>query len=380
MRVMKTPKSLDLDITNRCNLRCTYCGHFESDGDVGHDLPKEEWLKFFEEMNRCAVTNVTLAGGEAFIREDLKELIDGIVRNRMRFGILSNGTLITDEMASFLASTGRCDSVQVSIDGSMPITHDTCRGKGSFVKAVNGIKHLQKHGVHVAVRVTIHRKNVHDLEAVARLLLEDFGLPGFSTNSASHMGLCRKNAEQVQLTAEERSGAMATMLRLTAKYNGRISATAGPLAEARGWISMVKASRGETAEPFGQGFLTGCGGMWNHIGVRADGVMVPCCFMPHIELGRINRDDLREVWQNHPELKKLRERCKIPLSNFDYCKDCEYISFCTGSCPALSYTVVGDVYHPSTGDCLKRFLEEGGRLPDERLLSPESEARCGCAT
>ena len=45
---------------------------------------------------------VTLAGGEPFIREDLKEIIGGIVRNRMRFAILSNGTLITDEMAAFL--------------------------------------------------------------------------------------------------------------------------------------------------------------------------------------------------------------------------------------------------------------------------------------
>jgi SynChlorMet cassette radical SAM/SPASM protein ScmE len=263
MKVMKTPKSVDLEITNRCNLRCTYCSHFESDGDVGHDLPKEEWLKFFEELNHCAVTNVTLSGGEAFIRKDLKELIESIVRNRMRFGILSNGTLITDEMAAFLASTGRCDSVQVSIDGSMPITHDACRGEGSFVKAINGIKHLQKHGVPVTVRVTIHRKNLYDLEAVSKLLLEDIGLPGFSTNSASHMGLCRKNAEQVQLTAQERSIAMETMLKLVAKYNGRIGATAGPLAEAKAWIAMVKASRGEEAEPFGQGFLPGCGGMWS---------------------------------------------------------------------------------------------------------------------
>ena len=289
MRVMNTPKSMDLEITSRCNLRCTYCSHFESDGDVGHDLPKEEWLKFFEELNRCAVTNVTLSGGEAFIRKDLKTLIEGIVKNRMRFGILSNGTLITDEMAVFLASTSRCDSVQVSIDGSMPITHDVCRGRGSFVKAINGIKCLQKYGVPVTVRVTIHRKNLYDLEAVAKLLLEDIGLQSFSTNSASHMGLCRKNAEQVQLTAEERSIAMETMLRLTAKYNGRISATAGPLAEAQGWLAMEKARQGESNAAPGHGYLTGCGGTMDHLGVRADGVMIPCCQIPHIELGEAHK-------------------------------------------------------------------------------------------
>ncbi len=46
---------------------------------------------------------------------------------------------------------------------------------------------------------------MNDLENVARLLLEDFGLDSFGTNSASHLGLCRKNAEEVQLTAQERS-------------------------------------------------------------------------------------------------------------------------------------------------------------------------------
>ncbi len=120
MRLMRTPNKVDIAITNRCNLRCRYCYHFESAGDVEGDLPAAEWLQFFEELNRCAVTEVTLAGGEPFIREDLKEIISGIVRNRMRFAILSNGTLIDDEMAAFLASTKRCNYVQVSIDGSMP--------------------------------------------------------------------------------------------------------------------------------------------------------------------------------------------------------------------------------------------------------------------
>jgi SynChlorMet cassette radical SAM/SPASM protein ScmE len=140
MKLMKTPRSVDLSITNRCNLRCTYCSHFTGAGDVSQDLPKEEWLQFFEELNRCAVMNVTLQGGEPFYRKDLNELVEGIVENRMRFNILSNGTLITDGMAAFLAATGRCDGVQVSIDGSVPTTHDACRGEGNFLKAMRGIK------------------------------------------------------------------------------------------------------------------------------------------------------------------------------------------------------------------------------------------------
>jgi len=360
---MKTPRSADLSITNRCNLRCSYCSHFTGAGDVGQDLPKEEWLQFFEELNRCAVMNVTLQGGEPFWRKDLPELIEGIVRNRMRFTILSNGTLINDDMADFLASSGRCDGVQVSIDGSIPTTHDACRGEGNFLKAMQGINSLQKHSVPVSVRVTIHKHNVRDLENVAKVLLEDSGLPGFSTNAASYMGLCRQNAEQVQLTAEERSLAIETLLNLNNKYAGRISATAGPLAEGKSWLEMEKGrQQGRETIP-GCGYLSGCNGPMNTLAVRADGVMVPCSQMSHIELGRINRDNLQEVWQEHPELKKLRVRHKIPLSNFEFCQGCDYINYCTGNCPALAYTILGIENHPSPDACLKRFLEAGGRLP-----------------
>lgn len=370
MKLMNTPRTLELAITNHCNLRCTYCSHFTSSGDVNQDLSLEEWLQFFEELNRCAVMSLTLEGGEPFCRQDLNELIKEIVRNRMRFSILSNGTLITDDIAAFLASTGRCDSVQVSIDGSAPITHDACRGEGNFLRAIQGIENLQKQHVPVSVRVTIHRQNVKDLEGIARLLLEEIGLPDFSTNAASFMGLCRQHADSVQLTVEERSFAMESLLKLNRKYKGRISAAAGPLAEGRDWLMMEKARREGRERIPGRGYLTGCGGPMSKIAVRADGVIVPCIQMSHIELGRINKDNLTEVWQNHPELKRLRERKNIPLSDFEFCRGCPYINYCTGSCPALAYTILGEDNHPSPDSCLRKFLEEGGKLPDEALLQP----------
>ncbi len=354
---------MDLLVTGRCNLRCAYCSHFSSAGDVDADLPTDEWLRFFEELNKCTVMDVCVQGGEPFVREDLKELLQGIVRNRMRFSILSNGTLITEDMAAFIASTGRCNGVQISIDGSTPVSHDACRGQGNFHRAVQGLQILLKYKIPATVRVTIHRQNVRDLEAVAKLLLEDFGLPSFSTNSASHLGLCRKNAEQVQLTAEERSLAMKTLLELAKKYDGRIGATAGPLAEARAWLEMEQAHKeGRDGLPR-TGFLTGCNGTADKIAVRADGVMVVCAQMPSLELGRINRDDLRQVWNEHPTLERFRNRSDISLASFSFCRGCPYLNYCTGNCPALAQTILGDPWHPSPDACYLRFLEAGGILP-----------------
>ncbi len=362
IRVMRTPRTVDIDLTARCNLRCRYCYFFDNPAVLYEDLPTAEWLQFFDELGRCGVMDVCLAGGEPFIREDLPELLEGIVRNRMRFNLLSNGGLITDEIAAFLANTGRCNYVQVSIDGSGPETHDACRGRGAFEAAVRGLRTLQRHGVNVAVRVTVHRHNVRDLEATARLLLEELGVGSFGTNAVGYLGSCRVHADEVMLTTEERQAAMEALLRLAKKSDGRIQAQAGPLAEGRTWRRMEQA-RANVAPPFPNGGrLTGCGCHSSKIAVRADGAIVPCNMLAHMELGRINHDSLAEVWQRHPTLNELRVRHTIPLTEFEFCAGCEYIPYCTGNCPALAYTLIGQVNHPSPDACLRRFLEDGGTL------------------
>ena len=73
---------------------------------------------------------------------------------------------------------------------------------------------------------------------------------------------------------------METLLRLTRKYSGRISAQAGPLAEARGWLEMIRARKEGVEQLPNRGFLTGCGGFMTKMAVRADGVMVPCNLVP----------------------------------------------------------------------------------------------------
>ncbi len=99
------------------------------------------------------------------------------------------------------------------------------------------------------------------------------------------------------------------------------------------------------------------------LAVRADGTMIVCAQLPDMELGRITEDNLREVWQNHPELNRFRRRSEIPLDAFDFCRRCPYIPYCTGNCPALAYTITHDAWHPSPDACLRNFLKSGGTLP-----------------
>jgi len=380
MKIMQAPLTVAVDITSQCNLRCKYCGHFATAADVPDDLDTQEWLEFFKELDQCGVFFLNLSGGEPFIRPDLKKIIEGIISSRMRFSILTNGTLVDEEMVKFIACCGRCNSVQISLDSSTSANHDIMRGQGSFEKSLSGIQLFKKYKVPISVRVTIHKKNYRDLPDIARLLLDDLQLSTFSTNYADLSGFCKWNAEETKLSIDERSYVMQSLLKLNKIYNNRITAYAGPLAEARTWLNMEEARRQKISRLPNRGYLTGCGTLSKNIAVRADGVIVPCISLSHIELGRINKDSIKAIWQNNPELKKLRERCLIPLSSFEYCRSCEYINYCSGNCPALAYSFTGKVNYPAPNACLKHFLESGGKLPPVKSLADTGGIGAYCST
>lgn len=359
---LRTPRTVDVEITSRCNLRCRYCYFFDNDQVRYDDLPTEEWLTFFDELGSLGVMEVCLAGGEPFVRRDLQAILDGIVRNRMRFSFLSNGGCITDEIAAFVAASGRCNAVQVSLDGSQPETHDACRGTGSFTAAVRGIRTLQKFGVPVTVRMTLTRSNVHDLDATAAFLFEELGLAGFGTNAAGYLGSCRNEADSTLLTLQDRIQAMKALVRLNRTYQGRISGSAGPLADARMWRAMEDARRRGAPGFSNGGHLSGCGCPAVKLAVRADGSIVPCSLLPHVVLGRVNSDPLLALWQSAPALGELRRRRGIPLTRFVRCRDCPYRPYCTGNCPALAASLTGEIDCPSPDGCLRQFLEEGGTI------------------
>jgi len=365
--VMTTPREIKVEITSRCNLRCSYCYYFDNDAVDYHDVSTEEWLQFFEECGKANVMKIRLAGGEPFMRKDLRVLLDGIVRNHMRYSFLSNGRLINDDIAAYIAETGRCDSIQVSIDGSTSATHDSHRGAGTFEHAINGIRTLQRHNIPVEVRITIHQKNFHDIENTVRLLLDDLGLPFVGTNAATYIGSCSKD---ILMSVKQREYVMETLLRLSDEYGKeRITASAGPLYDARAWREMEEA-RASGAPAFSRGGrLTACNCHSTNLSVRADGGYVTCSWLAHEELGRINQDSLVDIWQNSAGINKLRQRHTISLEEFEDCASCDYRPYCTGNCPGMSYPLTGSTEKPSPDGCLRQYLEGGGKIPG---MTPEN--------
>ncbi len=356
---MSAPQSVDIAITGRCNLHCKYC--FYADEMVAlRDLPTERWLAFFAELGGLAVQRVTLTGGEVFTRPDLFELIDGVIANRMRYGLLTNGTLVTEKvLAQFEQGKRRLrlDSIQISIDGSRAEIHNKTR-PDSFDRAIRGLRLLVEAGFPMTVRVTITRHNVDDLENIAHLLLEDVGLKSFSTNEAYACGIVERQEENIILTPAQRRQAMHVLTDLVARYDGRIGATAGPLALARESERIEAAlARGETGFP-GRGTLSGCGGMWSKLAVLHDGAIVPCHTISELKLGVIGVDDFQQVWLSHPTMVMLRQRHTIPLQSLDTCRDCIYQGFCTGGCPQGALFFNSDINTRNPMNCYRVFKGE----------------------
>ncbi len=359
-KLFKSPESVVVALTGRCNLACKYC--FYADEMVAlKDLPTETWLKFFEECRDAGIMRMTLSGGEIFTRKDLWELIDGIVENKMRFGILTNGTLITDKVGKKLKKySRRLDYIQVSVDGSCAETHDQIRGKGSLENMLQGVNILKEYKFPWVVRVTVNKLNVYDLENTLKMLYKDLGLKRFDVSEAFPRGAGHCNHSILEMTPEERRLSFRVMQEFDRTHPGVASGgQAGPLIISN-YIDKVNKARktGKFDFPYKTGHLTGCNIMWQKLSVLHDGTYVPCHQLPHISLGKIGKDSLKDIWLHNSELNELRERENISLESIPHCKGCEYQKYCTGGCPGVAYAITGEVNTINPSDCYRAYIGE----------------------
>ncbi len=358
-QVLSAPLEMDLAITGRCNLQCKYC-YYADEMVARRDLPTERWLSFFEELGRLAVQRVYLTGGEPLTRPDLFDLIDGLIANRMRYTVLSNGTLITEHLlAQFDQGKRRLrlDRIQVSIDGSRAEVHNRSR-PNSFERAIRGLRLLVEGGFKAVARVTITRHNVDDLENIAHLLLDELGLPLISTNEAFPCGIMERQSEEILLTPAQRRQAMDTLVDLAARYEGRIVANAGPLALARHFREIEEGLAAGLDGLPGRGTLSACGCVFVKLAVHHDGTIVPCHQLASLHVGTIGVDDLRQVWLEHPLINAMRRRRTIPLRTLDTCRDCPYQGFCTGGDPAGALYLTGQLNARNPWDCYRVHKEQ----------------------
>ena len=147
-------RDLRISVTDRCNLRCTYCMPAEVFGPDYKFLPRSEILDY-EELARLArvfaqlgVTKLRITGGEPLLRRDLPDFIAMLVRipGIEDVALTTNGILLP-KLAKPLADAG-LSRVTVSLDSLDDRTFGELNGRGTGVKPVlAGIAAAEKAGL-----------------------------------------------------------------------------------------------------------------------------------------------------------------------------------------------------------------------------------------
>ncbi|MFN2229783.1 MAG: radical SAM protein, partial [Anaerolineae bacterium] len=158
------------ELTLRCNLRCLHCG--ATAGSARPDeLTTAEALRVADELAALKTDEVTLMGGEVFLRPDWLAVAQALRAGGVQVVVFTNCTLITPERIAQLAAL-EPRTIGTSIDGGCAAVHDEIRGvPGAFAKTLAAIDDLQAAGLRVGVITTLTRRNLYELPAIARLLV-----------------------------------------------------------------------------------------------------------------------------------------------------------------------------------------------------------------
>ena len=354
-KIPRTPISLFVSITSKCNQACRHCAVYSDSFNYGPDLTTEQWIKFIDEIERVKVLRVKISGGEPFARDDIFEILDALYKKPLRFSINSNATLIDEKSAERLSGYNKkMDDIMVSLDGASPATHDLLRGAGAFDKALRGINLLLQFGVEVCVYCTVTRLNFTDLRAVAELMKE-IGISDIKFNYLLYEGRGLKFQEELQLTTKERKRTIENLKEIRKDFPF-ISGTFFEMDEIFEGIRTTEPEDLIHYDP-AKHFLSGCGALKKECAIRSDGWATPCDRLPEIKAENILDTPLDVIWKESKTFLDFRKRFVTPLTTLSTCADCEYAHSCTAGCPASAYTAYGTMLARDPSCCYKLFIE-----------------------
>ena len=190
-RADRLPFGAVYEATMRCNLHCEFCyvgDLLNIEGEWRQELTLDALRTAFPER---AGFQISLTGGEIFMRKDIMSVLDLFREKGYACGYLTtNGTIISEERAEALAdlaAAGFVKHISVSIDGPGDL-HDVARGlKGTFERTTAGLRRLQAAArrKHAPLRVSINTTVAHEtLEALDQMVdvAEELGVDAIGLN------------------------------------------------------------------------------------------------------------------------------------------------------------------------------------------------------
>jgi radical SAM protein with 4Fe4S-binding SPASM domain len=345
------------EITLKCDLACRHCGsragHARSD-----ELDTAECLDLVHQMAELGVKEVTVIGGEAYLRDDWVEIVREIVKCGMSATMTTGGRGITKERArqAFEAGLG---SASVSIDG-LEATHDRLRGvEGSFRSALEAMTNLRQAGVRVATNTQINRLSVPDLPELLEIIAKA-GAHSWQIQLTVPMGRAADEPEVLlqphdllqlfPLLGQLKQRSVELGIRI---WPGNNIGYFGP------YESLLKGT-------MPRGHMASCGAGRSTLGIEADGAIKGCPSLPTDAWtgGNVRDTSLVDIWERSKPLRYTRDRSVDDL--WGYCRTCYYADVCRAGCTWTSFVMFGKA--GNNPYCHHRALEFQRQGKRERLV------------
>jgi len=307
---------LFLEMTIRCNERCRHCGSECGDHLEKDRLTKEEIFRVFDELAEdypAKKPHLNITGGEPLLRADFFEIMAYARTKGFSWGMTSNGTLITPEVAQKLRRAGM-RTISVSVDG-MRESHEWFRRvPGSWDRALDGVRNLLEAGgfEHVQITTVVNHRNYPELEEMYAFF-STLGIRSWRVINIEPIGRAKEQPE-LHLTADELRG----MFDFIQSHRFR-----GPMEVCYGCSHFLGTEREREVRKWY--FLCNAGVYTASIMYNGD--MTSCLDLPRrpeLVEGNVRTRRVKDIWESGYRIYRTDWR------KTGKCASCEHYRFCAG--------------------------------------------------
>lgn len=321
------------ELTLKCNLACGHCG--SRAGDRRDDeLSTVEALDLVRQLADAGITEVTIEGGEAFLRPDWLTIARAITERGMRCSMVTGGYGISRETARRMKDAG-IDGVTVSVDG-LEATHDRLRGRErSFRSCFETFGHFAAAGIEFHANTQINRLSAPELPRLYERL-RDAGIWGWQIQLTTPMGHAADRAWLVLQPAE-----LDDVYRMLARIALRAIDDDVHLVPGNnvGYFGPYDPVIFHNARRVWAGCMAGLAA----IGIHADGSIKGCPTLPAEYVGgNIRRQPLDQILESRELTFNVAAGTPDATSHlWGFCASCPHARSCRGGCSQTATVTMG---------------------------------------
>jgi len=201
------------EVTKECNLNCLHC--ISSVGNK-RELNEKSALNVIDVLKDWGCKEIYFTGGEPLVRRDIFNVLRKAKENKMKVGLLSNGTLISNKNIKQIKNY--TDEVGISLDGASAKINDLIRGRRTFGKIINAIHLVKKHKIPVTLYITLCKLNINDFENILRMA-KSLKVNNIRVNEISLRGRAYKNKKVLRFSKQEKSNLKGYLLSVLKEFD-----------------------------------------------------------------------------------------------------------------------------------------------------------------